>query len=222
MAAKKQHKKKSLSPLQLAKRRHEALELHLEGHTNIVIAEKLGVSEGTIRRDLRLVKDEWGERNDAAISAMRLEEDAKIRKLEVEYWAVYHESDKPLHKITAKRTIPVPDTSDFNEVSEIERLLNEAQARADGMDLTPDERAELIVAEITTVMQEHHPDIRCLDGIRNCIKDRCVLWGLPIPMPKDDRTDDDDDDGGGAEDVAHEVMEILKQGIQPQAEIQDA
>ena len=94
---------------------------------------------------------------------------------------------------------------------EYDDLLNEIEARVEGLPQAQSERA--LLAEVTEVIEERLPDIRCLDGVRNCIEARCKLFGLPVPPTKEtehpDETTHKPDVHRTREETARLMLEVL-------------
>ena len=210
------------SPKQRLIDREQALKLHMVGQSNIEIARIIGVDEKTVRSDLKVIEKDWQAVNNQQISEHRNRENAKLLNLESEYWAVYHESKKHIRKTTVKRVVPAFDIPSDQDDSKDDRheyddLLDEIQERVEG--LPPSESGRTLLAEVTTVIENRLPDIRCLDGVRNCIEARCKLFGLPIPVAKVDLPDDEGgDDEANVDELSRGIISILDAGIKKKAE----
>lgn len=85
------------STAQRDKHRAEVAELTLKGKTQYEIAELLGVSAGTVSRDLAFVRAEWREQAQAAVAEQMALEVAKINVLERTHWDAWEESKDPRH-----------------------------------------------------------------------------------------------------------------------------
>lgn len=76
-------------------RRKDVAKLYLKGWTQAAIAEKLGVAQGTISSDLRMVQKEWRQSAVRAVQARHVIEMAKLDALERELWEAWETSRQP-------------------------------------------------------------------------------------------------------------------------------
>jgi len=76
----------------LLKRRQEVANFYLKGDTQMDIAEKVGVDQATISRDLKAIQAIWADKAVEAIDQKKAEELAKIDKLERTYWEGWERS----------------------------------------------------------------------------------------------------------------------------------
>lgn len=73
-------------------RRKEVAKLYLEGWRQVDLADKYGVSQSTISRDLEAIRQEWLESALINFNEAKARELARIDKLEREYWEQYDAS----------------------------------------------------------------------------------------------------------------------------------
>jgi hypothetical protein len=81
--------------MQLLDRAVIVSELYCSGLNQKQIAEKLGVSRGTVLKSIDLARDLWKERIGESIASLRAEQLAKIDKTESEAWRSYELSKNP-------------------------------------------------------------------------------------------------------------------------------
>ena len=87
--------KKTSKRTELASRRKEVAQLHIQGYTQTKIAERLGVSQATISGDLKIIEKQW--RADAVrdFDLCRQHELQKLALIEQEAWQAWERSQKP-------------------------------------------------------------------------------------------------------------------------------
>jgi transcriptional regulator with XRE-family HTH domain len=135
----------------------------LAGQTQEAIAERLGVSQATVSRDLQTLHQQWIE--DAAIdfSTAKARELARIDRLEREYWAGYLRSMQPLETQTKRAVETVKAAKDT--------------AQTGVMEVPGGGRKEAIIRTVDQV-----GDPRWLKGIEWCIERRCKILGVDAPQ----------------------------------------
>ncbi len=84
-------------------RRVKVAELYLEGTPQPAIAKKLGVSQPTVGRDLIAIREEWLKSSIRDFDSLKVQEIAKIDKLEEAAWAAWHRSTLE-HRIVQNKT----------------------------------------------------------------------------------------------------------------------
>lgn len=85
-----------------AHRRQEIGRLYLEGWTQPAIADKFGVNQSTISRDLAAIRKEWMKSAVLDFNEAKAREIAKIDRLEMEYWQAWQESKEATRKTAVK------------------------------------------------------------------------------------------------------------------------
>ena len=73
-------------------RRKDVGKLYLSGMTQPAIARELGVSQPTVSRDMKVLRDEWLASALIDVNAAKAKELAKIDNLEIEYWEAWRRS----------------------------------------------------------------------------------------------------------------------------------
>lgn len=84
------------------KRRWDVVELHLAGCSQMAIARRLNIAQGTVSKDLAFIHQEWEVTIPRDFKAARDLALAKIERIEREAWEAWDESRKPL--ITVDRS----------------------------------------------------------------------------------------------------------------------
>lgn len=88
-------------------RRTQVAQLYLQGMSLHVVATKLGVSYSTVWKSLQQLQTEWKERHSRDFDTMKVEELAKIDRIEAEYWAAWHRSLLPAeYEVTRVESAP--------------------------------------------------------------------------------------------------------------------
>ncbi len=77
---------------EIASRRQQVAEMYLRGMYQADIADKLGVNQATISRDLAELRKEWLERSINHIDQKKAIELAKLDRLEVTFWDAWERS----------------------------------------------------------------------------------------------------------------------------------
>ena len=88
--------------LGILKRRHQVTELYLRGHTQMAIAEQMGVAQGTVCADLKAIRELWEESLVRNFDLAREEELKKLAMIESETWAAWERSQKPTQEAHVK------------------------------------------------------------------------------------------------------------------------
>jgi hypothetical protein len=89
------------SPDQVEKDRVELIRRYLQGETQQAIADSLGVSQGQIAYDLKIIRGRWLESMLRDFDELKSEQLAKIDLMESEAWSAWEKSKLP--KITKSR-----------------------------------------------------------------------------------------------------------------------
>jgi transposase len=74
---------------QVARDRLRISDLYLQGWIQADIAEKVGLSQATVSRDIKALQQEWLDQAGANFDAAKAQELAKIDRLEREYWRAW-------------------------------------------------------------------------------------------------------------------------------------
>lgn len=149
-------------------RRRLVAELYLRGETQVSIAERLGVSQPTVSRDLVAIREEWKARAIEDFKAFIGDALAKIDRLELEYWTAWQSSVGEHTKRTEKLAAADASTG----------------AGSPGAVSLPT-IVSIVPIEVTVVTEKLAGDPRFLDGINRCIERRCRLLGLDAPQRTD-------------------------------------
>jgi hypothetical protein len=153
----------TFSKTQIASRRLKVAELYLHGASQNAIADKVGVDQGTISRDLKVLRAEWLKSALVDINEAKARELAKIDALEATYWQAWARS---LH----------------NAVTVTQEKLTGKEREAAAMVLASRAGApvEAIMREVEKREgQSGNPAF--LAGVMNCINRRCDILGLDAP-----------------------------------------
>ncbi len=103
-------------------RRREAARLYREGHTQAAIADRLGVHQGTVSKDLEAVRAEWAAAAAADVGVVKARELAKLDAMEAELWEAWRRSVGE-HVKQTRTTTPGPGDTVRVEVSEVREEL---------------------------------------------------------------------------------------------------
>lgn len=80
---------------ELVQRREKVAELHLKGYSRDSIAVELGVGQGTVSNDLAAVRREWAETANEKLEALKDEELARLRAVDLAAWLGYQRTGSP-------------------------------------------------------------------------------------------------------------------------------
>jgi len=126
---------------------------YLEGMNQYAIAKKLGTTQATISRDIKVLIRYWRASAAQNINSAKEIELQKINKLEVEYWIAWERSKEE----TKKKSLKQRGFKKDNEITQ----------------LTP--------VETTAQSEENNGDPRYLQGVQWCITKRCEILGINAP-----------------------------------------
>lgn len=90
--------KQDRSEAQQERDRREIARLYLQGMYQTDIAERLGLSQSTVSRDIQVLIDEWKIERVYDINEAKARELAKVDNLELEYWEAWHRSQENAEK----------------------------------------------------------------------------------------------------------------------------
>jgi transcriptional regulator with XRE-family HTH domain len=90
--------------MKYTERRKGVATLYLEGWRQTDLAERFGVDQSTISRDLAAIRQEWLDSAVVDFNEAKARELARIDKLEREYWEQYEASKEPLESTVKEQT----------------------------------------------------------------------------------------------------------------------
>lgn len=93
---------KHRSTSQKIRDRRRIADLYLQGETQIDIAEKVGISQGTVSRDIKFLQDFWLKSSLIDFDEAKSKELAKVDRLEREYWDAWERSCEDAESTTEK------------------------------------------------------------------------------------------------------------------------
>ncbi len=96
-------KGKRRSPAEIAKHRRQISNLYLQGYLQAEIAEKLGIGQATVSRDLKALQGEWLKSSLIDFNEAKAKELAKVDRLEREYWAAWEASKEDKETSTTEK-----------------------------------------------------------------------------------------------------------------------
>lgn len=134
-------------------------ELHCQGQTQTVMAERIGVSQQQISLDLKVVEERWRKAAIGDVDAVRGRELAKIDHLERTYWASWLRS--------------------------LEEKQITSTKRRGGLRLVGKAEKEQTTTEASLRKEQRDGNPAYLSGIQWCIERRCKIWGLDAPVKID-------------------------------------
>jgi len=80
---------------EVARRRRAVSDLYIQGHSQVAIAEQLGVSQPTVSTDLQCIRRQWRESAIRDLDALRERELRKLDAVELEAWKAWQRSQRP-------------------------------------------------------------------------------------------------------------------------------
>jgi len=150
---------KSRFPAQIARDRRHIGTLYLQGCLQADIAEKVGVSQATVSRDLKALHKKWLASASRDFATAKAKEIAKIDHLERTYYAAWERSCEDAKTITQKQKGKAAKRKDQDGEFIAERP-----------------------AEVSKISKEQAGDPRFLQGVQWCIDKRCKIWGVDAPV----------------------------------------
>ena len=144
--------KQDRSESQQERDRREISRLYLKGMYQTDIAEKLGLSQPTVSRDIQVLIDEWKVERVYDINEAKARELAKVDNLELEYWDAWRRSQENAEKQTVKQKGAIVDG-----------------------------KKKVVPIEGTKITEGQVGDPRFLTGIQWCIERRCLILGVDAP-----------------------------------------
>lgn len=148
------------SEAQQERDRREIARLYLQGMYQADIAERLGLSQPTVSRDIQVLVAEWKVERVYDINEAKARELAKVDNLELEYWEAWHRSQQNAEKeVKKQRAIP---------------------ARK-GVKEKDDKSPVILSQDIQKISEGQTGDPRFLSGIQWCIERRCLILGVDAP-----------------------------------------
>lgn len=85
---------------EVARRRRVVSELYIQGHSQMAIAEQVGVSQPTVSTDLKTIQQQWRESAIRDLDSLREKELRKLDAVELEAWKAWQRSQKPAQEAT--------------------------------------------------------------------------------------------------------------------------
>jgi hypothetical protein len=180
--------------LQVQQRRTAVARLYLKQRTQAEISQTVGVSQGTVSRDLKAIQAEWQRQRLDDFAQVKLRELARVDQLEREYWQAWERSCQDREQtLQEKTTAPTGD-----------RL--KAGTRSEGRDGNPEflrgiERCVELRCKITGAFaavkiapttpdgeEEWHADDR---EINDVLRVAFARLGLPVGLAGDPGTADE-------------------------------
>lgn len=146
------------TPATIEKHRATIAELYLRQHTQQEIANKLGIDQATVSRDLKVIQANWRESALVDMNEAKQRELERIDQLEREYWQAWEASKK--NKIKNRKT---------------------GTARKP----TKDNPSPVNPESYVTENEERNGDPRFLQGVQWCIERRCKIIGVDAPVKTD-------------------------------------
>ena len=148
------------SPAEQARLERQIAQRYYQGISQVEIAEELNIEQPTVSRYLAKTREKWSRENVQKIDELKQGELAKIDILELEYWSAWKRSCLNAEKETIK-------------------AIQAGGKKEEGKEPTADRYEK----QKTTEGQSGDP--RFLEGIQNCIKQRCKILGVEAPEKKD-------------------------------------
>lgn len=140
--------------------RRQIARLYLQGMYQTDIADRLGLSQPTVSRDIQVLIDEWRVERVYDINEAKARELAKVDNLELEYWEAWHRSQQNAEK-EIKKQRAVPGKKDKGS--------KDAPAPS------------VLSQDIQKIIEGQTGDPRFLAGIQWCIERRCLILGVDAP-----------------------------------------
>jgi hypothetical protein len=145
------------SKSQVNRDRRKISSLYLQGVGQWEIGERLGISQPTVSRDLKVIQTEWRERNLEDIGELKRVELEKIDHLEQTYWDAWQRS-----------------------IEDAETIRQEGEAgAAGGSNVKP--------KKIVRTAKGQIGDPRFLAGVQWCINKRADILGIDAPKKVENR-----------------------------------
>ncbi len=153
-------------PSELERDRRNISELYLKGFTQAYIAEKLGISQPTVSRDIKVLQAQWRDSALMNINEAKQRELERLDILERTYWDAWDRSKGEVKTTTRKGVAKVPKAVKGAEVDE--KALPAPMSQ-----------------EVTEHIETQVGDPRYLAGVMNCIERRCSILGIDAPKRQD-------------------------------------
>lgn len=128
---------------------------YLEGMTQWEIRNKLGISQATVSRDLKLLFRYWRLSSINNIDQLKQIELVRINKLEIEYWNSWDRSKEEFKRKSLKQKLVKKNKDDPGLPEPL---------------------------EIRTGTEDRNGDPRYLAGVQWCITKRCEILGINAPI----------------------------------------
>lgn len=167
-----------------------------QNQTQAQIARALGISQQTVSRELKLLREDWQDRALNDLTAFFAEQLARIALLESENWEAWHRSREDLVTVTTVQDVHDKDAIDESSVPTARSHTGGAGATLDDLPASaqpepatalegdvPGERNRIRagVRREVSIQQTRVGDPRFLRGVQECIESRARLLGLYDP-----------------------------------------
>jgi predicted transcriptional regulator len=155
---------------QIVNRRRFVAEAYLNGKTQAVIAEELGVTQATVSLDLKAIQEEWTRSTLIDFNEQKGAQLAKIDEIERAAWEGWNRSVKAAVTKTKERVLAVPPPKDDDQ---------SAPSRKKGV-------VPLVPVKVTEnkKLVGQAGDPRFLERVSWCVEQRSKLLGL---YPKEEK-----------------------------------
>lgn len=147
---------KDRKPAEVERDRRNIARLYLKGEIQVDIAAQLGISQATVSRDIKFIQNEWQTERVYDINEAKQRELAKIDNLELEYWQAWRRSCENKQIVNRKGLLGAEDPK-------------------------TKKRTMIGNIEVTERNEGQAGDARFLDGVMDCIKQRCAILGVEAP-----------------------------------------
>lgn len=155
--------------LKIRKRRAQVAELRLQGKPQWVIAQILKVSQVQIHRDLKHLDEEWAKESVVKIDEIKRRELEKLDLLEKTYWEGWTRSLRDRGRDEVTTISDKVDAAATATESDAERKAAE------------EKKAGKVTTTKKKVKEKSDGDARFLEGVRQCVKQRCEMLGIATP-----------------------------------------
>lgn len=166
-------------PYQIEKDRAIASALYLKGRSQMVIAEKLGLTQATISRELKLIREAWQESALVSMDTKKNKELAKIDLLEVQAWDSWEASKK---NTVTRITKEAPADKERSQKPGRKKTGTPTPPHpTNGTSVHPDSPVYEVFEKHTKV-EEKTGNIVYWHAIMKCVEMRCAILGLNAPV----------------------------------------
>jgi predicted transcriptional regulator len=164
-------------PTQVERDRREISRMYLSGITQAVIADRLGIDQSTVSRDLKILQQEWQVARINDIDERKRQELAKIDNLELEYWDAWRRSQNDKETVIARVKAGEKETTERREGQAGDpRFLDGVQwcinKRCELLGLNAPKGVDLTTngKELSTQKVDDERFSRAIDGLTNALR----------------------------------------------------